>query len=53
MKKWMKAVLIGVVVFALVAGIAAIVCIGHYVGFLRACRSPKDRLPNKDSLSGI
>lgn len=33
MKKWMKAVLIGVVVFALVAGIAAIVCIGHYVGF--------------------
>ena len=33
MKKWMKAVLIGVVVFALVAGIAAIVCVGHYVGF--------------------
>lgn len=34
-------------------GIAAIVCVGHYVGFSRSCRSQKDRLPNKDSLSGI
>ena len=34
-------------------GIAAIVCVGHYVGFLRSCRFQKGRLPNKDSLSGI
>ena len=33
MKKWMKAVLIGAGTFAVVAGIAAIVCVGHYVGF--------------------
>ena len=33
MKKWMKAVLIGAGAFAVVAGIAAIVCVGHYVGF--------------------
>ena len=33
MKKWMKAVLIGAGAFAVVAGIAAIVCIAHYVGF--------------------
>ena len=33
MKKWMKAVLIGIGAFAVVAGIAAIVCVGHYVGF--------------------
>lgn len=33
MKKWMKAVLMGVGVFAVVAGIAAIICIAHYVGF--------------------
>ena len=33
MKKWMKAVLVGAGAFAVVAGIAAIVCIAHYVGF--------------------
>ena len=33
MKKWMKAVLIGAGAFAVAAGIAAIVCVGHYVGF--------------------
>ena len=33
MKKWMKAVLIGAGAFAVVAVIAAIVGVGHYVGF--------------------
>ena len=33
MKKWMKAVLIGAGVFAVAAGIVAILCIAHYVGF--------------------
>ena len=33
MKKWKKAVLIGAGAFAVVAGIAAVVCIAHYVGF--------------------
>ena len=33
MKKWIKAVLVGAGAFAVVAGIAAIVCVGHYVGF--------------------
>ncbi len=41
MKKWMKVVLIGTGVFAVAAGIAAIVCIAHYVGFPEPAGSKK------------
>lgn len=33
MKKWIKAVPIGAGAFAVAAGMAANVCIAHYVGF--------------------
>ena len=54
MKKWMKAVLLGAGVFAVVAGIAAIVCIAHYVGSTSVSETEKNTggSPLKSPYSG-
>ena len=41
MKKWIKAVLVGAGAFAMAAGIAAVVCINHYVGFAKPASPEK------------